>query len=381
MLKRTLDLKPVLEKKSCFLFGPRQTGKTTLIEAQFPDAQMIQLLDAETHQYLLMNPSRLNDIIKPNQKTVVIDEIQKLPELLDQIHLLIEKRKINFLLTGSNPRKLKRVGVNLLGGRARRRNLYPLTSLELGDQFKLEQVLKTGAIPSIYFSDSPWEDLKSYALEYITQEIAAEGLSRNIPAFSRFVEVAALSNAQLINYSAIASDAEVKRTTVQNYFQILEETLVGYNLKPWKKSKNRKAIGAEKFYFFDTGLVNVLSGRKSITPKTPEWGFLFETFILNELRAFGDYRQTDLELSYWKSTSGFEVDLIINDEIAIEIKSKENVSARDLKGLLALQDEKKFKRLICICLGRHRSKIGSIELIPHQDFLNELWASELLSAK
>ncbi len=377
MIQRRLNLKLVLEKKSCFLFGPRQTGKTTLIDAQFPKVPVIQLLDAKTHQHLLMDASRLSSMIEVNQKTVVIDEIQKLPELLDQVHLLIEKRKINFLLTGSNPRKLKRVGVNLLGGRARRRNLFPLTSEELGTQFKMEKAIQYGSIPSIYFSDSPWEDLKSYSAEYITQEIAAEGISRNIPAFSRFVEVAALSNAQMLNYSAIASDAEVKRTTVQNYFQILEETLLGYRLKPWIKSKNRKAIGTEKFYFFDTGLVNVLVGRKSATLNTHEGGFLFETIILNELRAYNDYLQKDLDLSYWKSTSGFEVDIIVNDELAIEIKSKSTISERDIKGLLAIQEEKKVKRMICVCATPFRSKLGNIELIPYREFLVDLWTGEI----
>jgi predicted AAA+ superfamily ATPase len=373
MIKRALNLVPVLEKKSCFLFGPRQTGKTTLIEEQFPNLPVIQLLDAETQRFLIQNPSRLNEMIPKNQKIAVIDEIQKIPELLDQVHLLIEKRKINFLLTGSNARKLKRTGVNLLGGRARKRNLLGLTSYELGAQFNLERAIRIGALPSIYFSDAPEEDLSVYVSEYLTQEIAAEGISRNVPSFARFLEVAAISNAQMINYTAVASDAAVARTTVQHHYEILEDTLVGFRLPAWTKAKTRKSISKEKFYFFDVGVVNSLAGRKSVSLKTPEAGFLFETLVLNEARAYSEYRAKGVDFRYWHSKSGFEVDLLLNEEVAIEVKAKETIGERDLKGLLALSEEKKARRLICIYLGKFPQKIGVVEVLPYADFLRRLW--------
>jgi predicted AAA+ superfamily ATPase len=377
MQRRSLNLAPILAKKSCFLMGPRQTGKTTLIEQQFPKIQIIQLLDSETRSFLLQNPSRLSGMIPENQKIAVIDEIQKIPELLDQVHLLIEKRKINFLLTGSSSRKLKRTGVNLLGGRARKRNLFPLTTDELKEKFNLQKALEIGTLPSIYFSDSPKEDLSVYASEYLTQEIAAEGITRNIPSFARFLEVAALSNAQMINYTAVSSDAGVARTTVQHHYEILEDTLIGYRLKAWTKTKTRKSIGKEKFYFFDTGVVNSLVGRKTLSLKTPESGFLFETFLLNEVHAYSEYFAKDADFSYWQSKSGFEVDLFLNEEIAVEIKAKESVSERDLKSLLALAEEKKMKRMICVYLGKFTQKIGAVEIIPYDQFLAELWDGEV----
>jgi predicted AAA+ superfamily ATPase len=373
-VKRLQQLLPTFSKKSVFLFGPRQTGKSTLIQNELKDVFQVQLLDATLQRSLIENPSKLLNLVPKTAKLVVIDEIQKIPALLDVVHLMIEERKIHFLLTGSSARKLKKTGVNLLGGRARTRLLFPLTVQELGTEFDLQKALSIGTLPSIYFSDEPTDDLKSYVSEYLVQEIAGEGISRNIPAFSRFLDVAALGNAQLLNYSAIGSDAGVKRGTVQNYFEILTDTLIGYRLPAWSQSKKRKAFETDKFYLFDTGIVNALVGRNSVSLKTPEAGFLLETLILNELRAWNEYNQMNAKLSYWKSKSNFEVDFVINDSIAIEVKCKDRVTQQDLRSLQAILDEKSIKRAICVYLGDTPLSFGRIEVVPFSKFIQLLWA-------
>lgn len=370
---RQLQLLSTLEQKSCFLYGARQTGKTTLIQQELPEQRLIQLLDLNIQRRLLQNPMLLEEMISEKDKIVVIDEIQKIPELLDVVHLLIEKKKIRFLLTGSNSRKLKRSGVNLLGGRARVRHLFPLITRELKENYNLEKAAQYGLLPSIYFSEDPVEDLRSYVSEYLIQEIAAEGISRNIPAFGRFMEVAALCNGQILNYAQIGSDAEVKRGTVKNYFDILEDTLIGFRLNAWKKGKDRKAISAEKFYFFDSGVVNSLCGRKSLSLQSVEGGSVFETLVMHEVRSWNEYQRKDVQLSYWKSTSGFEVDLLMGDSIGIEIKAKQTVSERDLKGLRALADEKRFKKYYLVYLGSEVLNIGNVEVLPFQEFVQRLW--------
>ncbi|MBI2605704.1 MAG: ATP-binding protein [Deltaproteobacteria bacterium] len=376
-IPRLQTLKPTVEKKTTFLFGPRQTGKSTLIKNELADHFLVQLLDASMRRMLLENPSRLINLIPENEKIVVVDEIQKVPELLDVVHLLIEEKKINFLLTGSSARKLKKTGVNLLGGRARTRHLFPLVCKELDTRFDLQKALQTGTLPSVYFSDSPHEDLKNYVSEYLIQEIAGEGISRNIPAFSRFLEVAALNNGQILNYAAIGSDAGVKRGTVQNYYEILEDTLIGFRLPAWRKSKTRKAIEADKFYLFDAGVVNSVVERKSVSLKTPEAGVLFETLVLNELRAWIDYRRKDVKLSHWKSKSNFEVDFLLNDSVAIEVKCKDAINEKDLRGLRAILEEKPVKNAVCVYTGDSTLKFDRIHVYPLKTFIDMVWADLL----
>ncbi len=376
-LTRLQKLRTDLDKKSVFLFGPRQTGKSTLIRHEFKDAIIIQLLNVNTQRLLIDSPMTLATMIPENTKIVVIDEIQKIPELLDVVHLLIEERKINFLLTGSSARKIRRSGVNLLGGRARVRNLFPLSYKELNEKFDLLKALTIGTLPSIYFSDEPSLDLKSYVSEYLIQEIAHEGISRNIPAFSRFLEVAALNNGQILNYTSIGSDAGVKRGTVQNYYEILEDTLIGFRLPVWNKSKQRKSIESDKFYLFDNGIINSLAGNNEVNLKTTNAGFLFETFILNELRLWIEYNRKDLKLSYWKSKSNFEVDFLLDSHTAIEVKCKEQINKADLKGLLAIGDEKPIKKQICVYNGLYSQEIEGIPIYPFAIFLNKLWNNEI----
>lgn len=376
-VSRALDLSKTLKKKSCFLFGARQTGKSSLIRHCFAKAPFYNLLDSRELLRLSQSPQRLREELSPDCKLVIIDEIQKLPSLLNEVHLLIEERKIRFLLTGSSARSLRRSGVNLLGGRARSRHLHPFSFCELGKKFNLLQALNHGLLPSIYDSDAPEEDLKSYAADYLQQEVAQEGLTRNIPAFSRFLEVAALCNGQQINYTEIGNDAQVPRSTVREYFQILKDTLIGFELPAWKKSKTRKAMSTSKFYFFDVGVAGCLQHRGRVHQASRQFGEAFEHYLFHELKSFVDYTQSG-ELAYWRSTSQFEVDFILSDEVAIEVKAKTNVSPRDLKGLKALKEEKRLAQYFLVCLEDRPRRVEGIQILPWQDFLKRLWTRQLL---
>jgi predicted AAA+ superfamily ATPase len=304
-------------------------------------------------------------------RIVVIDEIQRIPGLLNEVHRLIEERGIRFLLTGSSARKLRRGGVNLLGGRARTRHLHPLTYRELKGGFDLNRVIESGLLPSIYFSDNPGADLKAYAGTYLQQEIVAEGAARNIPAFSRFLGVAAFCNATIVNFTNVANDAQVARTTVYEYFGILKDTFLLHELPAWRQSKKRKPIASSKYYFFDVGILATLQGRE-FRPRTPEFGEAFETYLMHELICYRDYVSEE-PLSYWRSTSGFEVDFIIGDHTAIEVKAKQNLSPVDLKSLNALSEEKKLKRYLCVSMEPRRRRIGAVIVLPYKEFLEELW--------
>ena len=275
VIARTINLPGLLAKKSYFLLGPRQTGKSFLIRQTLPGLRVFDLLDSPTYLSLSRNPERIAEELTENDKTVVIDEIQRLPHLLNEVHRLIEARRIRFLLTGSSARKLRQGGVNLLGGRARTQYLHPLTSHELGTEFELARAAEYGLLPSIYFSDDPRADLEAYAGTYLQQEIIAEGATRNAPAFSRFLKVAALCNGTIVNFTKIANDAQVPRTTVYEYFEILKDTLILHELPAWKKSVKRKPLSSSKYYFFDVGVAAALQGR-FFRSDTPEFGQALE---------------------------------------------------------------------------------------------------------
>ncbi|NMC96128.1 MAG: ATP-binding protein [Deltaproteobacteria bacterium] len=373
---RQLDIGRLLEKRSFFLLGPRQTGKTTLIQHVLPDIRFYDLLDSANYLALSRNPGRLAEEIGSSVKRVVIDEIQRLPSLLNEVQRLIETRDVKFLLTGSSARKLRRGGINLLGGRARVKYLHPLTYRELGDKFVLNQAMQRGLLPSIYFSDDPRADLESYAGLYLQQEIMAEGATRNIPAFSRFLKIAAHSNGGIVNFTNIASDAQVARTTVYEYYEILKDTLILRELPPWKKTVKRKPLASSKYYFFDVGVVSALQGRPFL-PGTPEFGEAFETFIMHELSSWSDYASGEL-LSFWRSKSGFEVDFIIGDHTAIEVKAKENVSSQDIKSLRALREENKLKHFLCVCMEKRSRDVDGIKILPYTEFLTSLWEGKIV---
>jgi len=373
-VRRALDLGVLTAKKSHFLLGPRQTGKTTLLRHALPEARVYDLLDASLYLALSHRPSRLAEELGPKDQVVVIDEIQRLPELLNEVHRLIEERGVRFLLTGSSARKLRRGGVNLLGGRARTTHLHPLTCRELGAQFDLHRALAYGLLPSIYFSDDPRADLQAYTGSYLQQEILAEGVTRNLPAFSRFLRVAALCNGTIVNFTNVANDAQVARTTIYEYFGILQDTLLLQEIPAWRKTLKRKPLVSSKYYFFDVGVATALQGREA-RPGTPEFGASFETYLMHELVSYRDY-QSGEPLSYWRSTSGFEVDFILGDHTAIEVKARENITPQDLKSLRALAEEKKLKRYLCVSLEPRRRQIEGVVILPYRQFLEALWDGE-----
>ena len=374
LVRRAADLAAWMARKSHFLLGPRQTGKSHLIRQALPKAKVFDLLDSSVYLSLSQNPGRLAEEITAADRVVVIDEVQRLPELLNEVHRLIETRGTRFLLTGSSARRLRAKGVNLLGGRARMRHLHPLTRHELGARFDLDRALARGLLPSIYLSDDPAADLSAYAGTYLQQEVAAEGATRNVPAFSRFLRVAALANATLVNFTNIASDAQVPRTTVYEYFEILKDTLILNEVPAWAASRQRKPIVSSKYYFFDVGVVGALQGGAAVTQALGQ-GLAFETYLLQELKTYSDYVSGD-PVSFWRSTSGYEVDFLIGDHTAVEVKAKTAVGPHDLRSLRALGDEGHFKHLLCVSLETRRRQVGNITLLPYGQFLDRLWAGE-----
>jgi len=380
MYPRIFQPSDITRKKSILLLGPRQVGKSTMLRSTFKDSLTFNLLDAGIFRTLSADPTAMRRQIlgAPQKKSpVIIDEIQRLPELMNEVHLMIEEHGIRFAITGSSARALKRKGVNLLGGRARIQFLHPLVSHEIGASFDLMRAVNHGTMPSIYDSETPDDDLRDYCGIYLREEVASEGLTRNIPAFSRFLEVAACSNGTIINHTNIASDAQVKRTTVIDYFQILRDTLIGFDLEPWTGSKKRKAIATSKFYFFDLGVQRHLAGLDIFKEKSPAFGAAFEHFIFRELRSALDYGIIK-SLHYWRSTSNFEVDFFVNETLAIECKTAKTVRADDLKGLKALREENQKIKGILVCFVDRTEVIDGLEILPWRDFLGRLWQGRLV---
>ncbi|MCF8084138.1 MAG: DUF4143 domain-containing protein, partial [Deltaproteobacteria bacterium] len=309
---------------------------------------------------------------------VVIDEVQKLPEILDEVHRLIEGKRQRFLLTGSSARKLKRGGANLLAGRAWWAELFPLTSREIPD-FDLLTYLNRGGLPAIYPSDDYFEELRAYAALYLKEEIQNEALTRKIAQFSEFLELIALSNGEEISYQSIAGDCGVSANSVKNYVQILEDTLLAFQLKAFTKTRKRKAISRSKLYLFDIGVTNSLANRGEIRPASELFGKAFEHFIMMEVRAFLSYARKNVDMYYWRSTSQFEVDLILGDRWAIEIKGATSISDKHLKGIRALKEEGKIKNFAVVSLDQNERKTtDNITVFPWKAFLKRLWNGELV---
>lgn len=376
MYPRKLDLSALLAKRSHFLFGPRATGKSTLIEQSLPSAKVYDLLDSDTFQRLLRAPGLIAE--ETDAKTlVVIDEIQKLPSLLNEVHRLIAKRKQTFLMTGSSARKLKRGAANLLAGRAFQAELFPLTSSEIPD-FDLLTYLNTTGLPEFYGDDLAREFLDAYVGTYLREEIQAESLVRNLPGFSRFLEVVTMTNGEEINYASISSDIGVSARTLENYFSILDDTLIGFAVPSFKATTKRKAITRSKYYMFDVGVVNALTNRGAIALKSELFGRAFEHFIALELRAWLSYHRIREPLQYWRSTSKFEVDFIVGDRLALEVKGTDLVSAKHLKGLRALKEEGLIKHYAAVSLDPEpRMTDDGIHIWPWRVFLERLWANQL----
>ena len=375
-IPRKLDISAVLKNKSCFLFGPRQCGKSYLVRETVRDAYVFDVLNADTFGRLARNPSYIEEVCREN-RPIVIDEIQKMPSLLDEVHRLIELRGFKFLLTGSSARKIRKGGVNLLGGRARIRNIHPFSASELGEAFELDKALNYGLLPGVWFSDDPEEDLSGYVTLYLEQEIMQEGATRNLPAFSRFLEIAALSNGEQINYQSISSEAQIPRSTVQEYFKILKDTLLAREVPVWRKGKSRKTVETAKFYLFDTGVTRRLQRRSPIAQGSPEYGHAFESWVLHELCSYADAFRRDAEIAYWRTRTRIEVDFVVNGEIAIEVKATRNVSGNDLKGLRFISDEGSFGKRLLVCNEPVEREVDGIAILPWRSFIDRLWSGEL----
>ena len=365
--------------RSAFLWGPRKTGKTRLLRQQFPRACLIDLLDYDLFLSLSQRPTRLRQILEAQtSKTVVIDEVQKIPHLMDEIHWLIENRGFRFILSGSSARKFRRGKGNLLGGRAWRFELYPFVTKELKD-FNLDKALISGLLPSHYLSSDSAMELKAYVHDYLKEEIQAEVLTRNLPAFSRFLESAALTNGMLLNYSNAARETGVSVKTIREYYYILEDTLIGRQVLPWRKSKKRRLIETSKFFFFDIGIGSALLNYLSLTPGTREYGRAFEHFILQECWAYRHYSRLDFPMAFWRTASGAEVDIILGDaEVAIEIKSSECVGDRT-KGLHLFHQEHKCRKNFIVSRDPLPRKLNSnITVLPWRIFCEMLWEGEII---
>jgi predicted AAA+ superfamily ATPase len=381
-IDRILDLKSLLAKKSFFLFGPRATGKSTLVHSQLSDsATIIDLLDSRLFLRLSAAPQDLEAIIDVKDSgLIVIDEIQRVPELLNEVHRLIEKRKIRFLLTGSSARKLKRGQANLLAGRVWEARMFPLTWKE-APGFNLEKYLRYGGLPAVYLSEFPEEELDAYVNTYLKEEIMAEGLVRNLPPFARFLRSMAMANGEVINFTKLASDCQVAASTVREHVALLEDTLVGFLLPAWAESKKRKAIKSGKFYFFDPGVTHTLAGTRVLDRNSDLYGKSFEQFIGMEIRAYLSYNRTKLPLTYWRSTHGHEVDFLVAERTAVEVKATARVVPGDFKGLKALAEEQVFSDLFLVSQDAVATRQGKIRAIHWEDFLKRLWQGEIIPAK
>jgi predicted AAA+ superfamily ATPase len=373
--KRLLELN-LPRGKSAFLWGPRKVGKTYWISHTLSGAEIIDLLKTDTLTEYISRPALLRERYQNHKGLIVIDEVQKIPPILDEVHWLIENKGMSFLLTGSSARKVRRGHANLLGGRAWRRTMTPLSYMEVTD-FNLERIMVSGLLPPHYLSIDPIEDLRSYVADYLKEEIIAEALTQNIPAFNEFLRVAAITSSELINYVNIARETGVSHKVVRTYFDILEDTYLGFRIPPWKRSKNRRMITTEKFYLFDVGVANYLAKRQ---PKigSQEFGKAFEHYILMELKAYQAYRNPDMPITFWRTSTGREVDFIWGDKrLAIEIKGSSRIHEGDIGGLQALLEDGPVKKCCIVCLERQpRQLTKNIEAIPWQMFIEQLWHDE-----
>lgn len=380
MYERDLKLPPS-PKSSFFLWGPRQTGKTSLLERTYPDAPFISLLLNEELTELRSRPRRLRERVRDQKaKFVVIDEVQKAPELLDEVHYLIEKEKVTFALCSSSARKLKKSHANLLGGRALRYELFGLTASELGENFDLTRILNHGTLPFIYGEDDYAPLLRAYCADYLKGEIFDEGLVRKLAPFSRFLEFAALGDTEILAWESFARDVGVSGPTIRSYFEILSDTLIGQFLPAYTRRPKRKIVRSPKFYFADVGVVNYFAQRGELKPRSELFGKAFENWVHHELGAYLSYSGRNESLSYWKVHQGPEVDFVVGLMMAgIEAKAVEKVHGDHLKGLRELRkDHPEAKRLHVVSLESHsRLTDDGISILSVKDFSTRLWAGKL----
>ncbi|MGE3842363.1 MAG: ATP-binding protein [Vicinamibacterales bacterium] len=380
MYRRCLSVRDLVAARSLFLLGPRQTGKSTLLRQTFPEARYVDLLEANTFRELSGYPETLRQSLSPSETLVIIDEVQKLPLLLDEVQALIDRNaSLRFILTGSSARKLRRGHANLLAGRAWFARLHPLVSPEV-DYQRLTRRLNVGGLPAVFDAAQPHEDLRAYVGGYLKEEIRAEGLVRSTESFSRFLEVAALTNGHLLNFTSVSNDTGIPARTVREHYQMLEDTLVGFQLQPFRRARKRKPVGTSKFYFFDVGVANALMRRGEIHPGSELFGAALEHQVFLELRAYLDYRRLDRPLTFWRTHTGYEVDFLVGEDVGIEVKAGRRVSPRDMRGLQALTEETALTTRIIVSTEPHeRTTDDGIRVLPVMTFFERLWADELIA--
>jgi len=380
MLERILKLEEAKED-SLFLWGSRQTGKSTLLKMLFPGAHVYDLLKSDVRMALQLRPSQLREECEllDDGELIIIDEVQKVPALLDEVHWLIENKNQRFVLSGSSARKLRRSGANLLGGRALRQTLFPLVSAEI-PEFDLNRALNHGMLPRHYLTENPTMRVQSYIGDYLQQEIVEEAIVRRLDAFTRFLQVAALSNSEIVNYTNIAQDCSVSSKTVKEYFSILEETMLGFFLPSYTKVVKRRVVQSPKFYYFDVAIPNHLLHRIPLQPGTDVYGHALEHLVIQELRAYMAYRQPLKSLTYWHTLDNkYEVDAVLGDaEVAIEVKSSKNVGSRDTKGLKAFSEEYPEAKLYLLSLEDRPRKFNGVEVWPVEQFFKRLWSGTII---
>ncbi|NLN02279.1 MAG: ATP-binding protein [Lentisphaerae bacterium] len=387
MYKRIASLE-ICRRHTCFLWGARQTGKSTLLRERFPDAVTFDLLLSDEYRRCLQNPSIIRQELSARGLTgdnqtapVIIDEIQKVPDLLDEVHWMIERMGLRFVLCGSSARKVRRSQANLLGGRAPSLNLHPLTFAEIPD-FDLTRALNRGLLPPHYDAEDHDILRNAYVGTYLREEVAAEAVVRNLPAFGRFLEIAALSNGEMIVYQNIARDCGVSSPSVKAYFELLAETLLGRWLPAYTRRARRRVILAPRFYLFDVGIAAALARRARIEPGSELWGRALEHFIFMELSAYRDYKAPNLSLAYWRTTSQLGVDFILADgAVAVEVKSTRMAGDHDLRGLRAFKEEHKPRRTILVSMdAKPRRTDDGVDILPWRVFLEELWSENIVAA-
>lgn len=379
MYRRIVDIENRLDE-AMFLFGGRQTGKSTLLKERFPKAVYIDLLKSDVRNRFKQHPEEFRESLLryPPETLVIVDEIQKVPDLLDEVHWLMVEKGLWFILSGSSARKIKKSGANNLGGRAIPETLFPLVSAEIPD-FDLERAVQNGMIPRHYAVANARNRMRSYIDLYLKEEIIEEALVQNADEFVRFMEVAAIMDGEILNYENVASDCEVSANTVKAYYKILVDTLLGFEVPAYRKVIKRKLYKAPRFYYFDVGIANHLTKRYHLAPRTPEYGHAFEHLIMQEIAAYLGYTNSDEELTYWHTYENLEVDAVIGDaRVAIEIKSKEHIDHDDKKGVTEFAKEHPDTRQIIVSRDRISRRSGDVDLYYVTDFFKALWAGEII---
>jgi len=382
-IKRLLNIS-LPDGQSAFLWGPRKTGKSTYLKDVFPDSLVYDFLKTDLALEFAKRPSLLREQVLAKDPAVlahpiILDEVQKVPHVLDEVHWLIENRGLRFVLCGSSARKLKRGKANLLGGRAWRYEMFPFVSTEL-EEVELLRALNCGMIPDHYMKDNYAKSLSAYVGDYLKEEVFDEGLTRNIPAFARFFDAVGYSHGELTNYANIARDCGVDAKTVKEYYQILIDTLLGRMVEPFKKRQTRQVITrTPKFYLFDVGVAGAMTKRHIAEERGELFGRALEHFVFTEIAAHASYRELDYRINFWRTKSGLEVDFVLGDgEVAVEVKGKARVDGKDVRGLMAFADEYSPKKALVVCNEPEERILGQIRVVPWRTFLRSLWGGRII---